>query len=310
MRIRWNTETFIKMVQEIHSNKYEYSKTIYKSLHDKIVITCPVHGDFIQLANHHKRGRGCSKCNFEKQATQQRSTTQSFIDKANIVHQNVYNYSKTVYGQNAQQKVIVTCIIHGDFTITPNNHLRKQGCAICGKLSGSKKLKENYPLSWTKTNWIKRCEGKLAKFYIVRIFNQNENFYKIGITSKSIERRFTNLPYKWEVVELIESEDANYIFDLEKKVLRLTKTLKYIPEKYFAGQTECRTIFNLKTILMENQTMQNVINGLDLSEEQYLEAYNYLYDEYGFTVSIWSPERLRQEVINYWDDRGITITDL
>lgn len=61
---------------------------------------------------------------------------------------------------------------------------------------------------------------------------------------------------------------------------------------------------------MENQIMQNVINSLDLSEEQCLEAYNYLYDEYGFTVSIWNPERLKQEVINYWNDRGITTTDL
>lgn len=58
------------------------------------------------------------------------------------------------------------------------------------------------------------------------------------------------------------------------------------------------------------QTMQNVIKGLDVTEEEYNEAYNHLYDEYGFTVNIWDSDRLRQEIINYWEDRGSTITEI
>ncbi len=59
--------------------------------------------------------------------------TQHFIARANVVHNNKYDYSKTVY-VGSQKKLTVTCPIHGDFSITPNNHLSsKQGCQKCSK---------------------------------------------------------------------------------------------------------------------------------------------------------------------------------
>lgn len=54
-----------------HNNKYDYSKTIYKSPTDKIIVTCPIdgHGDFLVTHNNHLNGRGCPKCKSSKMET-------------------------------------------------------------------------------------------------------------------------------------------------------------------------------------------------------------------------------------------------
>ena len=54
-----NTEDFKKRAKELHGNKYDYSKTEYTIQEESIIITCPIHGDFVQSANSHLHGAGC-----------------------------------------------------------------------------------------------------------------------------------------------------------------------------------------------------------------------------------------------------------
>lgn len=56
------TEEWIKKAILVHGDKYDYSKTEYKSPHSLVTITCPVHGDFKQRATYHLSGNGCQKC--------------------------------------------------------------------------------------------------------------------------------------------------------------------------------------------------------------------------------------------------------
>ncbi len=57
------TEEFIEMANKIHSNKYSYEKTTYKSARDKVIIICKIHGEFEQLAKVHIHNKcGCPKC--------------------------------------------------------------------------------------------------------------------------------------------------------------------------------------------------------------------------------------------------------
>lgn len=60
------TEKFISDAILIHGDKYDYSKTQYKSAHDKVTIICKKHGEFEQTANDHLSGHGCSKCQESK----------------------------------------------------------------------------------------------------------------------------------------------------------------------------------------------------------------------------------------------------
>lgn len=59
--------------------------------------------------------------------------TTDFINKARLKHTSCeYDYNNTVYVKSCI-KVIIGCAIHGDFTQTPNAHLRGQGCPKCGQ---------------------------------------------------------------------------------------------------------------------------------------------------------------------------------
>lgn len=56
---------------------------------------------------------------------------EAFIRKANIVHSNLYSYSKVNY-IDSKTNVVITCEKHGDFVQKPNNHIQKYGCPKCG----------------------------------------------------------------------------------------------------------------------------------------------------------------------------------
>jgi hypothetical protein len=60
------TEGFIIKAKTLHGDKYDYSKTIYVKDNAKLTITCPLHGDFKQLASNHLAGQGCYYCGIEK----------------------------------------------------------------------------------------------------------------------------------------------------------------------------------------------------------------------------------------------------
>ncbi len=125
------TEEFIKKSNEIHNNKYNYSKSEYIGSNKKINIICSIHGIFSQDASEHLRGRGCIKC-----ATQG-CGIEKFIEKAKGVHGNKYDYSLVKYTNNAT-KVNIICNKHGVFEQTPNSHISaKHGCPSC---SGNEKL--------------------------------------------------------------------------------------------------------------------------------------------------------------------------
>lgn len=55
--------------------------------------------------------------------------TQEFVEKAVAVHGSNYDYSNVVYVKSSQ-KVDIICPVHGLFQMTPNQHLRGDGCKL------------------------------------------------------------------------------------------------------------------------------------------------------------------------------------
>ena len=251
IRRRLNSDIIVQDFKKIHGNIYNYSLVDYKTMHTKVKIICSKHGEFEQTPNAHIRQKqGCPICGIEKNHYKQTDTTESFITKGKNIHGNRYLYDKTTYGKNAHEKVIITCRIHGDFLISPNSFLsRGCGCPKCGKITGIRKLSSNSNLGWSRSNWIKRLKGKSATLYILKCWNEEEFFYKIGITGRTVKDRYRgtkSLPYKYEVVHIVESTDIGYIYDLENKLLQDSKDFKYIPKKPFVGSLqECRTQIKL-----------------------------------------------------------------
>lgn len=126
-------EEFVKRSREKHGDKYDYSKVVYQGKDKKVLIICPIHGEFLQEANSHMRGIGCPVCSREgrkKPRLNTRKTTEQFIEDARKVHGNKYDYFKTEYVDWAT-KVCITCPEHGDFYIRPSHHTEGQGCSYC-----------------------------------------------------------------------------------------------------------------------------------------------------------------------------------
>ena len=58
---------FISRVKKIYGNKYDFSKSIYKTSKEKIKVICNKHGEFSTTPSTLFRGSGCKKCGYEQQ---------------------------------------------------------------------------------------------------------------------------------------------------------------------------------------------------------------------------------------------------
>lgn len=237
------TEQFIKRAKEVHEDKYDYSLVEYVNAKTKVKIICPEHGIFEQLPSHHIRGRGCRDCGNERQTNKRTLTTQKFIEKSVKKHGNKYNYSKSLY-INAKSKVDIICPIHGEFQQLAFEHYNGQGCPKCGNKRVSDNIIAN-PVGWSYTNWQKAAEKSKNfdsfKVYIIKCWNESEEFYKIGKTYVKIEKRFIykkEMPYNYEILKIYTGK-AKEICNLEKRLQKENKHHKYIPKLKFNGMYEC-----------------------------------------------------------------------
>ena len=123
-------DQFIEKARKVHGDKYDYSKVSYVNNATKVIITCPIHGDYEQTPNNHLAGNGCPTCNINLMKERYTYSTEEFIRKAKLVYGDKYDYSKTIY-KGSKEKVIITCPIHGDFEIIPSNFLMGQACHKC-----------------------------------------------------------------------------------------------------------------------------------------------------------------------------------
>lgn len=226
-----NTNTFIDRSKEIHGDLYDYSKTNYVYCKTDVVITCKVHGDYLQKPYLHLFGGGCHKCAIAKGVISRSDTQEEFINKATKIHGDTFIYEKVRY-KNYRTQVDIICRNHGLFRQKPKDHLTGSGCKLCcAELTGFNRSKYLHV--------SKKYAGK-AKLYIIKCFNEIEIFYKVGITVTTINQRFNKgtLPYEYEVLKVLEDE-AGFIWDLEKRLHSLLKDIRYVPQQMFGGYTEC-----------------------------------------------------------------------
>ena len=127
---RLSAEEFIAKANKVHHGRYDYSKVVYHHTDEKVCIICPEHGEFWQVPHNHLHGFGCPKCSGNYVPT-----TEEFIESARNIFGDKYDYSKVVY-QGNKNKVCIICPEHGEFWVTPNNHLHKQGCPKCSGYYG------------------------------------------------------------------------------------------------------------------------------------------------------------------------------
>lgn len=62
-----------------------------------------------------------------------KKTLKEFINQSNLIHNCIYDYSKSEY-INSTTKIEIICSLHGSFFQQPRAHIMGQGCPICGSL--------------------------------------------------------------------------------------------------------------------------------------------------------------------------------
>jgi very-short-patch-repair endonuclease len=172
------TELFIAKARKIHGDRYDYSSVNYINAKKYVTIICSDHGIFEQTPSNHLSNYNCQKC-----ANNFKLTTELFINKANVIHNNLYNYSKVNY-INADTPITIICNDHGEFQQIPDIHInRKCGCPKC-----SNNVKLNLIEFIEKANKIHNDKYDYSK---VNYTNNRNNIVIICIQ----HGEFTQIPF-------------------------------------------------------------------------------------------------------------------
>jgi len=246
------TEQFIAKAKAMHGDHYDYSNTIYTKSRNKVTFKCNIHHcEVEQLASDHIRSRktakngkwsgvsgGCKMCWHDNKIKNLTHTTESFIAKAKSIHGDKFDYSQTKYTERGCI-VKVGCKIHGTYDVEAWRHIdinHPKECPDCGIL---KRLISSHNSIDIDHDTIKQAKQVPCFLYILKI---NNSFFKIGITTRTVQKRFASETFTYEVIRLRKTNLYN-AFKIEQRFLKLMKkqNRKYIPSKdtMSAGHTEC-----------------------------------------------------------------------
>lgn len=163
--ISMDTKDFISKAKDIHNNKYDYTNVVYKNSHTKVQIVCKTHGVFEQRPHGHLAGRGCKYCGGSA-----KKSLDIFKKDANSIHSSKYDYS-LVTSNMYYEKIPIVCKEHGTFYQQVGSHLAGNGCPNCAVYGFN--------------------VNKPAIVYYLQVQHDNILYYKIGITNRDIDNRYS-----------------------------------------------------------------------------------------------------------------------
>jgi very-short-patch-repair endonuclease len=257
-----------------HNGKYTYGNFVYVDSRTKGLITCLKHGDFLQTPAEHLYGSGCKKCATDKASEKYTKSFATFEKEAMSVHSDKYSYDESTY-TNSREHTVVTCAVHGEFSVTPLNHINNgSGCPKCTNTVSSHedKLYEAFPL-FERTNKtlihpyhldLYSEQHKLAvevngRYWHSEVNGKDAN-YHINKTERCLEQDTTLLHF-WD-------DEIKSKFNIVESMInsRIGET-----EKIYARNTAVREINAAKDFLEVNHLQGNsnhsVIFGLYSSDE-------------------------------------------
>lgn len=163
--------------------------------------------------------------------------TEEYIKKFHKIHNFKYQYNINTIKNLDKDLISIKCPNHGVFNQLAHSHIKGSGCPKC---SQERSL-------WGYSDWnnagLNSNYFESFKLYIIRCYDDNESFYKIGKTFLNLKSRFysgnTNkLPYYYDIINTYEGDSFD-ISNLEVLLHRLYKNYSYVPLKDFYGKTEC-----------------------------------------------------------------------
>ena len=250
-------EKFIEDSIKIHGDKYDYSKSNYVNDNSNIVIICKEHGEFEQKVTNHLQGKGCNKCADIIRSAKKRKSLENFIIDSKKIHDDKYEYKNVVY-ENSKTHIFVTCKLHGDFRILPQNLLKGKGCPICvnkGEKKLFEKIKNLYPSTMYNVNfdWCKNIkflpfDFVIPEYNIILELDGCQHFKQVS-NWKSPDTQYKNDKYKekcanengYSVIRLLQKDVFFDTYDWLKKIIEAIKEIqssKKIQNYYLCNNNE------------------------------------------------------------------------
>jgi hypothetical protein len=142
-------EDIVELSREKFGNEklFDFTGSVFTQMDHPITFKCP-EGHIVNTSpavHLCERGKGgCLECKNKNTSHRKAYTQDSWIEKAIILHENFYQYTRVKY-IGSRNHVLITCPRHGDFNQTPESHLQGQGCPKCGveKASQSKVISDD-----------------------------------------------------------------------------------------------------------------------------------------------------------------------
>jgi len=149
---------FIEKSITVHADRFDYQSANYINIDTKVEIRCIKHNMiFHQSPYNHTKGRdGCPDCVNQSKSHRLSWTLDEFLSAATNVHGNYYDYSKVKY-QGGGSPVCIVCPKHGEFHMSPSNHIHnKSNCYKCSLATRGLKRRKSNSQFITQANAIHR----------------------------------------------------------------------------------------------------------------------------------------------------------
>lgn len=235
--MRYTQNEFINKSKQVHGDKYDYSLVQYFTRDSKVIIICPIHGQFTQIASDHMHGKGCRCCGYDVIAQKCRS---EFIDKAVAVHGNKYDYSEVI-NTNRLTAVKIKCPEHGIFLQRLHNHINsKQGCPVCAGITRhttddfitiAKEMHGNR-YNYSKSNYISSKEKIVIICSKHGEFEQNagDHMYGKGCSQCST---VISKPHR-QLLDFIRLQYSGDVLENDRAIINPYEVDIYVPAKNLA----------------------------------------------------------------------------
>jgi hypothetical protein len=125
---KYTLDEWIKKAKDIFGDKFDYTKSQYKTAKTNIVILCKKCNYTFETTPYSFliQKYGCKKCcgNYEY-------SNDEWINKAQSMFGDLYDYSKVDYKKSSIKVIIICKKCNNEFNQTPNSHLAGHGCCKC-----------------------------------------------------------------------------------------------------------------------------------------------------------------------------------
>lgn len=284
-------KNFINLSKEKHNNYYKYNNVIYINNKTKVVITCPIHGDFEQTPLSHLKGYGCRKCSNDKK----RLNNNDVIIRLNNIHNNKYKYPDLVFNKNSD-KINIICPNHGYFKQILSDHLKGHGCPICGGTK-TKNIKEfikssnivyNYKYNYKDFKYINNKTKSIIICPIHGSFEQTPSYHLKGFGCPKCKTRKSNILEYINKAKIIHNNYYTYdnsVYEGSDKYITITCPIHGDFKQRAAGHLQGFGCFKcnkskgetkIEKFLIEyniSYEIQKYLNGCDNINKLYFDFY-------------------------------------